>query len=192
MKSYVFSAKTKEITLKFFQIKAKFTFFNRHGLRLFFVVALVPWIFQSFNQLGQNPELQAWKHEAHKEHIKKKKKINQKKKKKQTNKNIHHYIWGVQKWSKKKGSSGAKERRALTTEGYILGKWLFFEGSETWKARENQHWDDWNICYIYTHTLSNFFDFWMCFTILYCFVASRVVDVVVVTQSRPLLWKSWF
>lgn len=50
---------------------------------------------------------------------------------KKTNKNIHHYISGVQQWSKKKGSSGAKERRALTTEGYILGKWLFFEGSET-------------------------------------------------------------
>ena len=54
----------------------------------FFFFALVPWIFQSFNQLGQNPELQAWKHEAHKENIKKKKKkkTNQKK---QTNKNIH-------------------------------------------------------------------------------------------------------
>ena len=36
MKSYVFSAKTKEITLKLIQIKAKFTFFNRHGLMIFF------------------------------------------------------------------------------------------------------------------------------------------------------------
>ena len=57
MKSYVFSAETKDITLKLIQIKAKFTFFNRHGLRFFFFFALVPWIFQSFNQLGQNPKL---------------------------------------------------------------------------------------------------------------------------------------
>ena len=73
----------------------------------FFFFAFVPWIFQSFNQLGQNPELQAWKHEAHKENIKKKK-TNQKK---LTNKNIHHYICGVQKWSKKKGKQRSKREK---------------------------------------------------------------------------------
>ena len=108
MKSYVFSAKTKEITLKLIQIKAKFTFFNRHGLRFFFFAlwflgfskALTNWVKTQNYQL-ENMRL-----------IRK----TLKKKKKPTKKNKQtiistHYICGVQKWSKKKGKQRSKREK---------------------------------------------------------------------------------
>ena len=168
MKSYVFSAKTKETTLKLIQIKAKFTFFNRHGLRIFFFLfALVPWIFQSFNQLGQNPELQAWKHEAHKENIKKKKKNQPKKTNKQEYPPTTFAV--CKNGLRRKESSGAKERsvnnrRVCLRELVIL--WRFRELKS--KGKPTLGWLEYML-YLCTYTVKLFFDFWMCFTILYLF-----------------------
>ena len=97
MKSYVFSAETKDITLKLIQIKAKFTFFNRHGLWFFFFFLL--WFLGFSKALTNWVKTQNYKLENMRLIRKTFKKKNQPTK--QKNKNILDYIWGVQKWSKK-------------------------------------------------------------------------------------------
>ena len=117
MKSYVFSAKTKEITLKLIQIKAKFTFFNRHGLRFFFLLwflgfskALTNWV-KTQNYKLENMRLI-------RKTLKKKKKKNQPKK---TNKQEYPpTTFAVCKNGlRRKESSGAKERSVNNRRVYL-------------------------------------------------------------------------